>query len=68
MFQLFELILSHEAIFHFIEIFVVADRKIRDTARGADELSHTERVKQIAELFSKIKIQIKKLFLHHGEL
>ncbi len=37
------------------EIFVVAGRKIRDTARGADELSPTERVKQIAELFSNFK-------------
>ena len=37
------------------EIFVVAGRKIRDIARGADELSPTERVKQIAELFSSFK-------------
>src|SRR5699024_2708960 len=37
------------------EIFVVAGRKIRDIAKGADELSPTERVKQIAELFLNFK-------------
>jgi len=37
------------------EIFVVAGRKIRDIAKGADELLPTERVKQIAELFLSFK-------------
>lgn len=37
------------------EIFVVAGRKIRDIAKGADELPPTERVKQIAELFLNFK-------------
>lgn len=37
------------------EIFVVAGRKIRDIAKGADELQPTERVKQIADLFSNFK-------------
>lgn len=37
------------------EIFVVAGRKIRDIAKGADELSPVKRVKQIAELFSNFK-------------
>src|SRR5690625_3248061 len=37
------------------EIFVVAGRKIRDIAKGADELPPTERVKQIADLFSNFK-------------
>lgn len=37
------------------EIFVVAGRKIRDIAKGADELPPTERIKQIAELFLNFK-------------
>lgn len=37
------------------EIFVVAGRKIRDITKGADELPPTERVKQIADLFSNFK-------------
>jgi superfamily II DNA or RNA helicase len=37
------------------EIFVVAGRKIRDIAKGADELPPTERIKQIAELFINFK-------------
>ena len=37
------------------EIFVVAGRKIRDIVKGADELSPTERVKQIADLFLNFK-------------
>lgn len=37
------------------EIFVVAGRKIRDIAKGADELSPIWRVQQIAELFSNFK-------------
>lgn len=37
------------------EIFVAAGRKIRDIAKGADELPPTERIKQIAELFLNFK-------------
>lgn len=37
------------------EIFVVAGRKIRDIAKGADKLHPIERVKQIADLFSDFK-------------
>ncbi len=37
------------------EIFIAAGRKIRDTVRSADELSPTERVKKITELFSNFK-------------
>lgn len=37
------------------EIFVVAGRKIRDIAKGADKLPPTERIKQIAELFLNFK-------------
>lgn len=37
------------------EIFVVAGRKIRDIAKGADELGVAERVKQIADLFLNFK-------------
>ncbi len=37
------------------DIFVAAGRKIRNQARSADELSPTERVKRIAEIFSTFK-------------
>lgn len=37
------------------EIFVAAGRKIRDVAKGADELSPTERVGKIAEIFMNFK-------------
>ena len=37
------------------EIFVAAGRRIRNIARSADELSPTERVKKIADLFSCFK-------------
>jgi hypothetical protein len=37
------------------EIFIAAGRKIRDTVRSADELSPTERVKKITDLFSNFK-------------
>ncbi|MFR9518942.1 MAG: Eco57I restriction-modification methylase domain-containing protein [Rikenellaceae bacterium] len=37
------------------DIFVAAGRKIRNQARNADELSPTERVKRIAEIFATFK-------------
>lgn len=37
------------------DIFVAAGRRIRNTVKGADELSPTERVKQIAQLFACFK-------------
>lgn len=37
------------------DVFVAAGRKIRNTVQGADELSPTERVKQIAQLFTCFK-------------